>query len=202
MPNLRNSKRRVVRNTLLFASIGIGFVVLAILGATVFSRPFGNQPEWSTLEPMYAPNFAIMIPAIFGAMIMAVITASYGGMGIYKINRLIDVLDEIGDNDMAPLALLSMTELVGITPTIAIINKLIQTKNLEGYEVIGQVGVAKITVQARESDFVKQARQSEPSFIGGDTQNTSQRRNQCDGCGARITERNRDKFCSFCGGKL
>ena len=81
---------------------------------------------------------------------------------------------------------------------IRIVAKLIETGNLEGYEIIGGVGIAKKDLRACEDDFI-----IVPPATAHITQVIVQqpKRTNCAGCGAPITHES-GRFCKFCGTKL
>ena len=81
---------------------------------------------------------------------------------------------------------------------IRIVAKLIETGNLDGYEIVGEAGVAKTELDADETDFIVA-----PPAATHVTQVIVQqpRQTSCPNCGAPITQSS-GKFCSHCGTKL
>ena len=72
---------------------------------------------------------------------------------------------------------------------IKIINRIIEAGNLIGYEIVGEIGVAKKELHATVKDF-----DVIPQII---VQNQEALRT-CPNCGAAVTKENRN-YCSFCG---
>ena len=122
-----------------------------------------------------------------------------GVMGIKKayISQIVNLMNEIKSHDKISIESLSLSTYVGKAQMIMLIKKLIETGNLSEYQVIGEVGVAKITVQARESDFVSTA-----TYVNGPVTVTAHPKpSKCPSCGSPITKDD-DKFCDHCGTRL
>jgi len=191
VPNLNALRRRYIMISMFLGLVALGLVGLAILGFTVFARPFGFSGD------MTQPNFAIVVPGMFGAVIMFGIAFGYGGSRIFKINRLFEAINEIEGRDKVTIENLSLANFVGVAATTAIIEKLIATGNLKGYEVIGEVGVARVGMRFTEADFGRQVK-----VVKEVTATAPQpRKTRCDSCGAAVTGRS-GRFCDFCGTKL
>lgn len=120
-----------------------------------------------------------------------------------KIKLVIDFKNEIEARDKTNLDDLTLSRYIGKNSVILIINKLIQTDNLRGYEIIGSVGVARTELMAKERDFVSAAVTDALKVAKENIQSTqsTQRRYRCPSCGAAITEQT-GKFCTFCGTRL
>ncbi|MCL2587184.1 MAG: zinc ribbon domain-containing protein [Firmicutes bacterium] len=189
VPNLHALRLRYVMITIILVFMSIGFVVLAVLGFTAFARPFGFSGN------MTQPNFGMVVPGMFGALIMLAIAGGYGGTRIYKMNRLFEVINEIQGRDKVTIENLSLSRLVGVASTTAIVARLISTGNLSGYEVIGEVGIGKVGMGFTEVDFGRQVN------VKVDKQPSQQHRTHCSACGAAIKQGG-GKFCQFCGAKL
>jgi len=114
-----------------------------------------------------------------------------------KYKHLIILLDEIKMNDKSIIDNLSITRTIGKNSVIGIIRKLIETKNLEDYEIIGDIGVAQKSLQARVSDFAVVVNKQ----VIMTAQQEPQRPPRCSSCGAAVKQ-DSGRFCAFCGTKL
>ena len=112
----------------------------------------------------------------------------------YHKKILKDLLMEIKGHEKVSIENLSLQH-VGRGSLLLIIKKLISTGNLHGYEVVGEVGVARTDIGARVSDFMVGGR------VAAAPQSSRPKKNKCDSCGANVTESTGD-FCKFCGTRL
>lgn len=153
----------------------------------------------------FGPNLAmlpILFLGFFGFGACGALTGVFANKAA-KLKLVIDLKNEIEARDKTNLDDLSLSSYVGKNSVILIINKLIETGNLKGYEVVGDVGVARTELRAKERDFVSKAVVDALQVANENmrsAQNT-QKRYRCPGCGAPITEQT-GKFCTFCGVRL
>lgn len=148
-------------------------------------------------EPFDPPNFAFLLFGILGFIGFPICGVLMGFFSIKaaKFQIIITLKNEIEAHEKTKLDDLSLSGYIGKNSVVLVINKLIKTGNLVGYEVIGNVGVAKTELRAKERDFVT------PSTGGYTAPVENTRRFKCPNCGAAITEKT-GKFCTFCGTRL
>ena len=115
-----------------------------------------------------------------------------------KYNKLENLMNDIKDADKRRFDAMRLIYVLNKDAVMRITEKLIETGNLDGYEIIGDVGVAKTELDATETDFIVA-----PPAATHVTQVIVQqpRQTSCPNCGAPITQ-NSGKFCSHCGTKL
>ena len=145
-----------------------------------------KRMRWMFFSMIFLVTFIGVIP------VMVILFTSV------KIDTSVKLMNEIKKTDKRRLDALFAYHSLGKTQMIAIINKLIETKNLEGYEVIGDVGIAKTELHAAESDFEV----APPVYTQVIIQQPLEKRpNNCPNCGAAIKE-DSGKFCPFCGTRV
>jgi len=235
VPNIGGTYARAKKRTTLFSLlIAAGFIVMVVSIILMFttgerSVKKGWEGHYSAFGANFgnttiSPNMAFLPFAIIGAatFVVFIVLTSKNGMRQSKLGTLNTLVNEIASQEKASLAYLSISQ--GFSPiskasVIRIINRLIETKNLEGYEVIDEVGVARTDAKAVPSDFNVVAA-PQPVGIGArvgaaisaftnpasdQTQQPAQpakpRPTHCAGCGSAI-KKGSGRFCEFCGTRL
>jgi len=217
-PNVQNTYKRKKGLNTLFLLLGIGSIALFIFSMILMFttgewktnqgweshvQHFGHNVGNSSREPntAYVP---LVIAGVVGAIVFLTLaisrmTANRRRKALVKIIEKVTLNNKVGMEDLA-FCMCNMRPLVNNEEALArIVERLIETKNIEGYEVIGLVGVAKTSLRARESDFVVA---QHVNVVGGNTTTQEQQRaTHCAGCGSAITKES-GKFCGFCGTKL
>ena len=179
----------------------IGAIIM-IIGILLFMSPaFTPQATSGSMGPP---------PLIFVGFFMFPVGAMIIGVGQYgriKDRKILTLIREIEASERISIQSLSINFVIGTAGTIMLIRRLIETKNLEGYEIIGEMGVAKITAGATPQDFMG-AQGANMGFAGSPVgmgqpvgQPAQQRRTHCAGCSAPIRE-NTGRFCNHCGTKI
>ena len=199
-PNFKN-RRAGSRGTIIGILMIVGGLIL-FMSPAFFPMQYD---EWGFLVPP-PEAFILTIIGFFmfpaGGIVIAV-----SQMGRFKDRKILTLIQEIEANERVSIQNLSINFTIGTAGTIMLVRRLIETQNLQGYEVIGEVGVARITAQARPQDFTNQGM----GVAGGGTmaqpvgqpvvQPQPQRRTHCAGCSAPIRE-NTGRFCQHCGTKV
>ena len=144
----------------------------------------------AVLSSVTARGFFWPIPVIgFIGFGLTGVLLSVAHMNIFKLQALMTLIYEITGLERTSIDNLSLSLTVGKSSVILIIRQLIATRNLDGYELIGEVGVAK-TGTARASDFMPSMQSVSGQFF-----------HTCGRCGAVIGEQG-GAFCSYCGARL
>jgi len=180
-PNMESVNRRATRRivlSLLLIPLAIGVLVTGIV-MSVNSDTFGPSP---------------LIFVGMGCIFFSFVLASV--MGALKIapSKIVTLMNEVRANEKVALDSLSLSAFAGPAQVSLVVKRLIETGNLSGYELIGDVGVARTSIMARESDFESTPR--------------PQRRNnrnqggflECRECGEDVIANS--SFCNHCGEML
>jgi len=110
--------------------------------------------------------------------------------------RTLGIIDEIYAKDCTYIKDLSLASHIGENKTLVLVKRLIETKNVEFYEVVGDIAVAKTELRLKVSDLIKKADSTSISTINVIANKPS----RCLSCGSAITDNS--KFCSYCGSRL
>jgi len=116
-----------------------------------------------------------------------------------KYNQLKNFIGEIKGHDKISIDSLTLSKYIGKSSVLLLIKRLIQTKNLADYEIIGEVGVAKKSLHATTRDFASRSDNAAPVNAHAPVEG-KKRDHRCPGCGTAITHAGR--FCDFCGTRL
>lgn len=236
VPNIPDAYYKVKKHTTVFGLlIAVCFVILVfsvvmfiVTGERTVKQ--GWQSHYDAFGPSIGntdlhPNFAFLPGIILGAvgLITFIVLTSTCGARASKLKTLKELVFEIGAQEKASLDFLSIRQ--GFVPlskaaVIRIINRLIETGNLQDYEVIGEVGVARTSFHAHPSDFnvidtgksvgfgarVGAAISAFTNPAAAKAQQAPQqppqpRQTHCVGCGSAI-KKGSGRFCEFCGTRL
>ena len=137
---------------------------------------------------LFIPTFGVTMPLF----IVGGILASINSHREQKLKQIILLMNEIRYNDKCFIENLTLTRYKVQSSVAMIIRRLIETGNLEGYSIIGDIAVAKTSLRLSEKNFTHGSSNiifhpvSEPQS------------NRCESCGAPKAGYD-DKRCSFCG---
>ena len=241
-PQVSAACRRIEKFPILFGLLSFGSVILFIMTIALLSamgeRTTRPRPGWethyntfganagnsiTTLTPamQYLPTLILGVVGFFVFLVLAIVLA----VRVHRLCALRTLVREISSVDKVAFDNLSIRRSVyslSNATTAAVVKKLIDTRNLDGYEVIGELGVAKISFHARESDFPKpqSAVANTANAIGKAVGNITReftsgfnntpapqkeeakpKNHRCPSCGSAITTAS-NRFCEFCRTRL
>ena len=186
-PNMKSTyKAAKIRTGLCACLIPVGFILFVT----------GGFMGVSSFNPGFPPGVLIGF-FMFGAGGFLTVFSS---ISIAKLKHLIGLIDEIQGHDKVSLESLSLHGTIGKSSLMLIIKKLINTGNLNEYELIGESGVAKKSIQARENDFTSTT-STATATASAWAENTPPPPKRCPNCGASVTEKN-ERTCRFCNSRL
>ena len=125
--------------------------------------------------PLFAGGFALMMLFAWGAE---------------RRRHLVALMDEIEKHDRIRIDDLSLKNHLTNAELARLITRLIETKNLVGYTVVAEFGVAKSHLNAQPKDFLC------PTVVASIT---APRKSSCDNCGSPVVHDR--KYCGHCGTK-
>lgn len=192
-PDMQAERAKVWGITIFMIILILGCIALAVLGATVFAKP------WGFSGTMTQPNFAIMIPGAFGTVIMIGLTAGFSGYQFAKLSKINETIREIKARDKALISDLMLAPVIGTGMMVAVVRKLIDTGNLSGYTMVGDIAVAKTELNLRESDFIVSGTVVRERVVEKVIEKKA-RPTRCPSCGGSIGQD--ERYCPYCGGKL
>ena len=228
VPNVANAYRRSKIRLTMFSILLLVSLVTTIL-CVVFMFITGDPAAgWERHHEIFgsgprSPNTTFIPFVIIGAatFVTSIVFTSILGVRVARLHTLNTLVIEIVSQQKASIDFLSIRQ--GFNPisnvaVVRIINRLIETGNLQDYEVIGEVGVAHTSLHARPSDFnvvntpptlgarvgaainafTNPNKQQQPTQPPAPEQPRS---NRCSGCGSAITKKS-GRFCEFCGIRL
>lgn len=234
VPNIATAHRRAKRrSTVLSLLLGICFIVMVV--SIVLFIATGERTVKKGWEDHYDafgsnfgntnlhPNMVFLPGIIIGAIgfVISIIFISICGARVLKLRTLKTIVSEIQAQEKASLAHLSISQGFRTPSTasiIRIINRLIETGNIQDYEVIDELGVARTSAHARPSDFNTASTGGGGIGIGArvgaaisaftnpagtqvQPQPSQPRATHCAGCGSAI-KKGSGRFCEFCGTRL
>lgn len=232
VPNIATAHRRAKRrSTALSLLLGICFIVMVV--SIVLFIATGERTVKKGWEGHYDafgssfgntklhPNMVFLPGIIIGAIgfVIFIVFISICGARVLKLRALKTLVSEIQAQEKVSFAHLSISQGFRAPSTasiIRIVNRLIETGDLQNYEVIDEVGVARTSIHARSSDF---STVNAPIGIGArvsaaisafthpasaqaqPAQPPQPRATHCAGCGSAI-KKGSGRFCEFCGTRL
>jgi len=145
-------------------------------------------------------NFAFIafVPIGFFGFAATGIALSFISNKITSVQSVVSLIGEINARDCTYFKDLSLARYVGENKILIIVKKLITTKNIDGYETVGDIAVAKKELYLKPSDLINNSTQG-----GSDSSKinlTVNRPTKCPNCGSAVTDNS--QFCSYCGSKL
>jgi len=186
-PNMAAARRRY-RSLAIFCGLMIPvcmvlFIVLPMVQLGVFSDSLDVSSGFPSL---------IIIPFIgFGAFGML---TGYFGMRSHKAKLVMDIVTEATSKDKTSIATMTISKHMGENFGFLVVQKLIETQNLNGFRLIGEVGIAREGMKACESDFVTLSAPAAQPVAASPSKPA--RATKCPNCGAGTRN---EKFCRFCG---
>ena len=181
-PNIEAAHKRVSKKAVTF-----GALIPVCMVCFMAGLPLGFMVSWA---------FIALTPIGFFGFGFCGIMIGVSGSKTFKYKLLVTLKNEIMWNDKISINSLSLSHAVGTSSVIMLVKKMIDTGNLDGYEVIGQVGVAKRSVMARESDFAGAPAEPVRVVVDG----VRRQLYNCPNCGNAITSG--ERFCDHCGTRL
>jgi len=140
---------------------------------------------------LFIPTFGLTMPLFMIGGILAGINSQKE----QKLKQIILLMNEIKYNDKCFIESLTMTRHKGRSSVAMVIRRLIETGNLDGYSLIGDIAVAKTSLGLSERNFT----QGSQNIVFHPV--SEARSNRCESCGAAKTGGD-DKACGFCGTKF
>lgn len=234
VPNITTVYSRAKRRSgVLGLLLGICFIVMIvsiILFITTGERTVkkGWENHYEAFGSSFGntnlhPNMAFLPGIVIGAIgfITFIVFVSICGVRVLKLRTLKTLVSEIQAQEKVSLAHLSISQGFRTPSTasiIRIINRLIETGNIQDYEIIDEVGVARTSAHARPSDFNIASTGGGGIGIGArvgaaisaftnpagtqiQPQPSQPRATHCAGCGSAI-KKGSGRFCEFCGTRL
>lgn len=172
-------KRRMV-----FLGLCIPICMVLFMGGAILSGVTGNFA------------FIAFTPIGFFGFAATGVFLGLTGQKMSGAKFVVETIDEIYAKDCTYIKDLFLAQHIGVNKTLIIVKKLIQTKNIDFYEVVGDVAVAKTELRLKAKDLIKNTASEVPTNINIITDKPT----KCPSCGSAITDNS--KFCSYCGSRL
>ena len=200
------TKKLLARRLVFLLLSGVCAVVgLVLLITTGTSTPReGWEHFWEVFDDGpedFSPNLSFLPMVIVGVVLAIVFLAGISRLAVKsnKLKTLATLTNEIKGHDKVSIEDLSISKTnlhVGNSGIVLIVKKLIETGNLAGYEVIGSVGIAKVSLHATDIDFLPPS-----EAVNAMVNNVRKRASKCPGCGAPLNK-STGSFCVYCGSRL
>ena len=145
-----------------------------------------------------------VITMIFGFIVLGSILFFSGLLQIDYFKELSKVIDEICKEDYIGVFKLSLAEKIATEKVPIIVKKLVDSGNLEGYEIVDSTLIAKTSLGSKLKGIIEKTKKERmvdkavPANININI--VADKPERCPSCGsARVSD---SKFCSYCGTKL
>lgn len=176
----------------------MSMILMFVTGEEVPDPFFGPGTTFTVIEP----NLFWLIGVFLGlaGIITFAIKLGLSASKQTKLKILRTTILEIRGRDKVSIESLSINRAsffpISKSTILLILHRLIETGNLDGYEIIGEIGIAKVNSRAKLSDFG--GKNPPAAVVEEQPQVVTGRRGVCPGCGAGVG-RSKGKACEFCG---
>ena len=164
--------------------IPLGFILFFLGGITAVST-----------MSMGFPPLIIIGFILFGAS--GFFAASWGSKAA-AAGCYVSLMQQIKGTDKILIKNLSFAPAVREADTLNAVKGLLRTNNLYGYEIIGDIMVAKTSLNIKIEDILPNTPNAEKVVIF--KEKTKPAYTKCPECGAAFGEN--EKFCSYCGARI
>jgi len=106
------------------------------------------------LIPLFTKSYFVIFAIIgFIGLLTAIVNSILLSTKRDNIKIIIKTIDEICGKDCSYISELFLAKLIGENKILKIIKKLIETRNIENYEIVGDIAVAKTELRLKKEDL-------------------------------------------------